>query len=148
MTPLRQSLNELNDTTQRLPSALFSAVSEAMQSAFSAKLNGLFDVQVNLASEAASAVQSLTIVASNLNESGQDFVKAAEAFRQSDFASTLNLSVKSLVETREQLTSSTEALSKRLFEVRDSLLFTQSEWKLLAKAAENELESCHHACLR
>ncbi|MFN9693044.1 MAG: hypothetical protein ACK550_04490, partial [Synechococcaceae cyanobacterium] len=39
-----------------------------------------------------------------------------------------------------QLTSSTEALSKRLFEVRDSLLFTQSEWKLLAKAAETELE--------
>jgi hypothetical protein len=148
MTPLRQSLNELNDTTQRLPSALFSAVSEAMQSAFSAKLNDLFDVQVNLASEAAAAVQSLSIIANNLNESGQDFVKAADAFRQSDFASTLNLSVKSLVETREQLTSSTEALSNRLFEVRDSLLFTQAEWKLLAKVAENELEMSHQSCLR
>lgn len=148
MTPLRQSLDELNDTTKRLPSAVSSAVSEAMKSAFSAKLNDLFDVQVNLASDAASAVQSLTIVANNLSESGQDFVNAAEAFRQSDFASTLNLSVKSLVETREQLTRSTESLSNRLFEVRDSLLFTQSEWKLLAKAAENELESCHHACLR
>ncbi len=147
MTPLRQSLDKLNETTKELPEAISLAVSEAMKSAFSAKLNDLFDVQVNLASEAASAVQSLTIVASNLNESGQDFVKAAEAFRQSDFASTLNLSVKSLVETREQLTDSTEALSKRLFEVRDSLLFTQSEWKLLAKAAENELESCHQACL-
>lgn len=140
MTPLRQSLNELNETTKGLPAALSSAVSAAMQSAFRAKLNDLFDVQVNLASEAATAVHNLSIVASNLNESGQDFVKAAEAFRQSDFASTLHLSVMSLVETRAQLTSSTEALSKRLFEVRDSLLFTQSEWKLLAKAAETELE--------
>ena len=143
MTPLRQSLIELNETIVRLPSDLSSAVSDAMQSAFRAKLDHLFDAQVNLASEAATAVHSLNIVASNLNESGQDFVKAAEAFRQSDFASTLNLSVKSLVETREQLTSSTEALSKRLFEVRDSLLFTQAEWKLLAKAAETELESSH-----
>jgi hypothetical protein len=140
MTPLRQSLNELNTTIEGLPAALSSAVSGAMQSAFRAKLNDLFDVQVNLAAEAATAVHNLSIVASNLNESGQDFVKAAEAFRQSDFASTLHLSVMSLVETREQLTSSTEALSKRLFEVRDSLLFTQSEWKLLAKAAETELE--------
>ncbi|MFN6133927.1 MAG: hypothetical protein ACK46L_13680 [Synechococcaceae cyanobacterium] len=140
MTPLRQSLNELNETTKGLPAALSSAVSAAMQSAFRAKLNDLFDVQVNLAAEAATAVHNLSIVASNLNESGQDFVKAAEAFRQSDFASTLHLSVMSLVETRAQLTSSTEALSKRLFEVRDSLLFTQSEWKLLAKAAETELE--------
>ena len=140
MTPLRQSLDKLNETTERLPRELSLAVTDAMQSAFRAKLNDLFDVQVNLASEAATAVHSLSIVASNLNESGQDFVKAAEAFRQSDFASTLNLSVQSLVETREQLTSSTEALSKRLFEVRDSLLFTQAEWKLLAKAAETELE--------
>lgn len=147
MTPLRHSLEELNKTMRRLPDDVSSAVSNAMQSAFSAKLKDLFDVQASLASDAASAVQSLSIVANNLNESGQDFVKAAEAFRQSDFASTLNLSVKSLVETREQLTGSTEALSKRLFEVRDSLLFTQSEWKLLAKAAENELESCHQACL-
>lgn len=147
MTPLRQSLVTLTTTTKELPDAISLAVSDAMQSAFSAKLNDLFDAHSNLASEAATAVQSLSIVASNLNESGQDFVKAAEAFRQSDFASTLNLSVKSLVETREQLTSSTEALSKRLLEVRDNLLFTQSEWKLLAKAAESELESCHQVCL-
>ena len=147
MTPLRQSIDDLNHTTKSLPLAVSSAVSEAMNSAFTAKLNNLFDVQVKLASEAATAVHSLSIVASNLNQSGQDFVNAAEAFRQSDFASTLHLSVQSLVETREQLTTSTEALSRRLFEVRDSLVFTQAEWKLLAKAAENELESCRQVCL-
>lgn len=140
MAPLRQSIRNLNEILKKLPREVSSAVTSSMQLAFSAKLNDIFDVQVNLATEAATAVQSLSIVASNLNESGQDFVKAAEAFRQSDFASTLNLSVKSLVETRAQLTSSTEALSKRLFELRDSLLFTQAEWKLLAKAAETELE--------
>lgn len=143
MAPLRQSIRNLNEILKELPREVSSAVTSSMQLAFSAKLKDIFDVQVNLASEAATAVHSLSIVASNLNESGQDFVKAAEAFRQSDFASTLNLSVKSLVETRAQLTSSTEALSKRLFEVRDSLLFTQAEWKLLAKAAETELESSH-----
>lgn len=147
MTPLRQSLDELNQTTRRLPSAVSSAVSEAMQSAFSAKLNDIFDVQATLASDAATAVRSLSRIASNLNESGHDFVKAAEAFRQSDFASTLNDSVLSLLETREQLTNSTEALSNRLFEVRDSLLFTQAEWQLLAKTAEIELTSCQQACL-
>lgn len=140
MSPLRQSISSLNKTLEKLPDKVSSAVLSSMQSAFSAKLNDIFDVQVNLATEAATAVQSLSIVASTLNESGQDFVKAAEAFRQSDFASSLDLSVKSLVETRAQLTSSTEALSKRLFELRDSLLFTQAEWKLLAKAAETELE--------
>jgi hypothetical protein len=141
MAPLRQSIRNLNEILKDLPREVSGAVTSSMGLAFSDKLKDIFDVQVNLASEAATAVQSLSTVASNLNESGQDFVKAAEAFRQSDFASNLNLSVKSLVETRAQLTESTEALSKRLFEVRDNLLFTQAEWKLLAKAAETELES-------
>jgi hypothetical protein len=147
MTPLRKSLDNLNQSAKSLPTSVESAVRDAMQSAFRDKLKDLFDVQVNLASEATVAVHSLSAFASTLNESGQDFVKAAEAFRQSDFASTLDLSVKNLVETREQLTNSTEALSKRLTEVRDNLLFTQAEWKLLAKAAENELESSQQACL-
>jgi len=147
MTPLRQSLDNLNKSANNLPASVTEAVHKGMQSAFRDKLNDLFDVQVNLASEASVAVRSLSTFASTLNESGQDFVRAAEAFRQSDFASTLDLSVKSLIETREQLTNSTEALSKRLIEVRDNLLFTQSEWQLLAKAAENELEFSQQTCL-
>lgn len=141
MSPLRQSLQNLNDTAGSLPNAVSLAVTEGMQAAFMAKLNELFDAQTNLALEAGSAVRTLSRFANTLNESGQDFMEAATAFRESDFAITLERSAQSLVETREQLNASTEALSARLFDVRDTLLSTQSEWKLLAKVAEQELEA-------
>ena len=141
MTPLRQSLEDLNSTIKRLPSDLSSAVDAGMKKAFASKLNELFDAQSQLASEAATAVRSLCGFASTLNESGQDFLEAAQAFRQSDFATTLAGSAQSLLETRVQLTSSTESLSNRLFEVRDSLVATQADWKMLAKVAEQELQA-------
>lgn len=141
MTPLRQSLDNLNSTVNNLPDDVRSAVAIGLQAAFTAKLNEVFDAQTNLAYEARSAVRDLSRFASTLNESGQDFVEAAKAFRQSDFATTLERSAQSLVATREQLNASTEALSTRLFDVRDSLVSTQSEWLLLAKAAEHELEA-------
>jgi CRISPR/Cas system CMR-associated protein Cmr5 small subunit len=145
MTPLRQSLKDLNTTVKQLPAVLSAAVDAGMQEAFGEKLNELFDVQSILASEAATAVRSLCGFASTLNESGQDFLDAAQAFRQSNFATTLASSAQSLLETREQLNSSTESLSNRLFEVRDSLMSTQAEWKLLAKIAEQELEVSRQA---
>jgi hypothetical protein len=145
MTPLRQSLKDLNATVKQLPADLSAAVDAGMQEAFGEKLNELFDVQSILASEAATAVRSLCGFASTLNESGQDFLDAAQAFRQSDFATTLAGSAQSLLETREQLTYSTESLSNRLFDVRDSLMSTQAEWKLLAKVAEQELEASRQA---
>jgi CRISPR/Cas system CMR-associated protein Cmr5 small subunit len=145
MTPLRQSLKDLNITVKQLPAVLSTAVDAGMQEAFGAKLNELFDVQSQLASEAATAVRSLCGFASTLNESGQDFLDAAQAFRQSDFATTLASSAQSLLETREQLNSSTESLSNRLIEVRDGLMSTQAEWKLLAKVAEQELEVSRQA---
>ena len=145
MTPLRQSLKDLNITVKQLPAVLSTAVDAGMQEAFGAKLNELFDVQSQLASEAATAVRSLCGFASTLNESGQDFLDAAQAFRQSNFATTLASSAQSLLETREQLNSSTESLSNRLIEVRDGLMSTQAEWKLLAKVAEQELEVSRQA---
>jgi hypothetical protein len=145
MTPLRQSLKDLNITVKQLPAVLSTAVDAGMQEAFGAKLNELFDVQSQLASEAATAVRSLCGFASTINESGQDFLDAAQAFRQSDFATTLASSAQSLLETREQLNSSTESLSNRLIEVRDGLMSTQAEWKLLAKVAEQELEVSRQA---
>jgi hypothetical protein len=145
MTPLRQSLKDLNTTVKQLPAVLSAAVDAGMQEAFGEKLNELFDVQSILASEAATAVRSLCGFASTLNESGQDFLDAAQAFRQSDFATTLAGSAQSLLETQEQLTYSTESLSNRLFDVRDSLISTQAEWRLLAKVAEQELEASRQA---
>jgi len=88
---------------------------------------------------------ALSTVANALNESGQDFVQAAHAFRDSDFAITLQSAVKGLHASSEQLNTSAERLSNRLLDVRDGLYTTQSEWQLLAKIAERELESCRIA---
>lgn len=141
MTPLRQSLVDLNTTSQSLPQHVFAAVEQGMQAAFTAKLNDIFDRHAELASEAQTAVRTLTRFANSLNESGQDFVEAAQAFRQSDFAAMLERSVQGLHESREQLNISTDALSNRLIDVRDNLMSTQAEWRLIAKASEQELEA-------
>lgn len=139
MAPLRDSLQKLNTSTEHLPQFLSAAVEAGMNKAFSSKLNHLFDAHAKLAAEASSAVHALSVFASTLNESGQDFVDAAQVFQQSDFATTLEGSVHGLLESRELLATSTDALSSRLLEVRDTLLATQADWGLLAKAAEQEL---------
>lgn len=139
MMPLRQALADLNRTSQQLPEYVFAAVQQAMQQAFAAKLNDIFNRHADLASEAQTAVRTLSSFASSLNESGQDFVEAAQAFRQSDFAATLESSVQGLIESREQLSTSTNALSNRLMDVQDQLMSTQAEWQLIAKASEQEL---------
>jgi chromosome segregation ATPase len=71
--------------------------------------------------------------------------QAAHAFRDSDFATTLQHAVQSLHGSSEQLTASTNGLSARLVDVRDGLHSTQNEWQLLAKVAERELETCRRA---
>lgn len=50
-----------------------------------------------------------------------------------------------LIESREILAASTNSLSNKLIDVRDRLLTTQSEWKLVAKAADTELATCREA---
>jgi hypothetical protein len=96
ITPLRQSIQDLNASTQTLPMAIYTAVETAIGAAFAAKLNEIFDVNATLAAEAQTAVRQLGTVASAFNESGQDFVQAAHAFRDSDFATTLQHAVQSL----------------------------------------------------
>jgi hypothetical protein len=145
ITPLRQSIQDLNASTQTLPMAIYTAVETAIGAAFAAKLNEIFDVNATLAAEAQTAVRQLGTVASAFNESGQDFVQAAHAFRDSDFATTLQHAVQSLHGSSEQLTASTNGLSARLVDVRDGLHSTQNEWQLLAKVAERELETCRRA---
>ena len=145
MVPLRQSIQNLNKTTQDLHLKVYTAVETAMKEAFSTKLNEIFDVNANLTSQAQIAVRQLGSVANAFNESGQDFVQAAQAFRDTDFATTLQQSVQSLQESQEQITASSDGLSARLVDVRDSLMATQAEWKLLAKTAETELQTCRLA---
>lgn len=145
MSPLRQSIQELNASTNRLPQAISSSVEMAIKAAFSEKLQEIFNVNTTLTTQAQIAVRQLGSIANAFNESGQDFVQAAQAFRDTDFATTLQQSVQSLQESQEQITSSSDSLSTRLADVRDSLLATQMEWKLLAKTADVELLTCRLA---
>ncbi|MGB5136818.1 MAG: hypothetical protein WBN89_16795 [Prochlorococcaceae cyanobacterium] len=145
MAPLRQSIQDLNKSAGDLPLAVYTAVESAMKDAFSAKLQEIFDVNATLTSQSQIAVRQLGSVANAFNESGQDFVQAAQAFRDTDFATTLQQSVQSLQESQEQITASSDSLSARFVELRDSLMATQAEWKLLAKTAETELQTCRLA---
>jgi len=141
ITPLRQSIQDLNTSTKFLPMAICTAMEKVIGEAFADKLDQLFDFNATLAAEAQTTVRQLSTVANALNESGQDFVQAAQAFRDTDFAITLQNAVKELSASSVQLTSSTDRLSTRLLDVRDGLISTQSEWQLLAKTAELELET-------
>jgi len=142
ITPLRQSIQDLNTSTKFLPMAICTAMEKVIGEAFADKLDQLFDFNATLAAEAQTTVRQLSTVANALNESGQDFVQAAQAFRDTDFAIILQNAVKELSASSVQLTSSTDRLSTRLLDVRDGLISTQSEWQLLAKTAELELETC------
>ena len=149
MSPLRKSIQDLNTTTEltrtELPIQIRHAIYSAMEEAFARKLEDIFNVNSTLASQAQIAVRQLGSVANAFNESGQDFVQAAQAFRDTDFATTLQQSVQSLQESQEQITASSDSLSTRLADVRDSLMATQIEWKLLAKTADAELQTCRLA---
>lgn len=145
LTPLRKSIQNLNDSVQDLPKTISLSIETGMKVAFSSKLDEIFNVNSRLIAEASRSVGQLSAVASALNESGQDFVEAAQAFRDSDFASTLTISVQQLQKSSVDLTNSTDSLNSRLVDVRDGLMHTQLEWRLLAKTAEQELESCRFA---
>jgi hypothetical protein len=141
-TPLRSSLNELAMVLKSLPDAVSGSVQSGMEAAFRSKLDDMFNANSQLTVQAQQAVGQLTAMANSLNESGQDFVEAAIAFRDSSFATTLNAAVIDMLEMRERLTTSSDSLSVRLADVRDGLIATQAEWKLLAAAARQELELC------
>lgn len=145
MTPLKKSIDGLNKTTEKLPSAVSASVEKAMKEAFAEKLAKMFDISSTIAVESQRATRQLSAVASSLNESGQDFVMAARAFQQSKFPEALRESVSGLLETKERITASSEGLSARMQEVRDALLVMQTQWQLLAKSAEAELETCRLA---
>ncbi|CAI8168130.1 MAG: Uncharacterised protein [Prochlorococcus marinus str. MIT 9215] len=145
MSPLKKSIDVLNKTTRALPSDISASVEKAMKEALAEKLEKMFNISSTIALEAQQATRQLSAVASNLSESGQDFVMAARAFQQSKFPEALRESVSSLLEAKERMTTSSEELNAQMQELRDSLLLMQSQWQLLAKSAEAELETCRLA---
>ena len=145
MTPLKKSIDGLNETSKQLPSVISLSVEQGMNAAFAEKLATMFNLNSTIAVEAQNATRQMAAVASNLNESGQDFVMAARVFQQSNFPEALRESVLGLLETKERITDSSESLSARMQEMRDALLVMNSQWQFLAKSAETELETCRLA---
>ena len=145
MTPLKKSIDGLNETSKQLPSVISLSIERGMNAAFAEKLATMFNLNSTIAVEAQNATRQMAAVASNLNESGQDFVMAARVFQQSKFPEALRESVLGLLETKERITDSSESLSARMQEMRDALLVMNSQWQLLAKSAETELETCRLA---
>ena len=145
ITPLRQSIENLNLCVNQLPENVMSSISHAMNQAFASKLDDMFNSNSLLAEEARTSIGQISSIANALNESGQDFLRASQAFQYSDFASSLHQSVQSLIESRELISSSSQGLSEKLLELREGLQYAQSEWKILAKAAEYELKTCRIA---
>lgn len=145
MTPLKKSIDGLNETVKQLPNVISLSIERGMNAAFAEKLATMFNLNSTIAVEAQNATRQMSAVASNLNESGQDFVMAARVFQQSKFPEALRESVLGLLETKERITDSSESLSARMQEMRDALLVMNSQWQLLAKSAENELETCRLA---
>lgn len=145
MTPLKKSIDGLNETSKQLPSVISLSVEQGMNAAFAEKLATMFNLNSTIAVEAQNATRQMAAVASNLNESGQDFVMAARVFQQSKFPEALRESVLGLLETKERITDSSESLSARMQGMRDALLVMNSQWQFLAKSAETELETCRLA---
>ena len=145
MTPLKKSIDGLNETTEHLPDAVAMSIKKAMKEAFAERLEKMFDLSTTIGVEAQQATRQLSAVASNLNESSQDFVMAAQAFQQSKFPEALRESVSGLLESKERMTASSDILSERMQEVRDALLMMQTQWQILAKSAEKELHICRSA---
>ena len=145
MTPLKKSIDGLNETIKQLPNVISLSIERGMNAAFAEKLATMFNLNSTIAVEAQNATRLMSAVASNLNESSQDFVMAAQAFQQSNFPEALRESVLGLLETKERITDSSESLSARMQEMRDALLVINSQWQLLARSAEIELETCRLA---
>jgi hypothetical protein len=140
-TPLRQSIEALNASLSELPHAVYAAVERGMQNAFADKLDAMFDTSANLATEAQTAIRQLAVIVNALQQSGEDFLSAGQAFQDTNFAVSLRQSAEHLQASGEQLCHSSETLSKRLLDVRDNLFSTQAEWALLAQAASQELQA-------
>jgi len=140
-TPLRQSIEALNASLSELPHAVYAAVERGMQNAFADKLDAMFDTTTNLATEAQTAIRQFAVIVNALQQSGEDFLSAGQAFQDTNFAVSLRQSAEHLQASGEQLCHSSETLSKRLLDVRDNLFSTQAEWALLAQAASQELQA-------
>ena len=128
-------------TAERFGGRLIQSVDQAVERTLEAHLDELNSQSLVIVEEARQAVLRMGEITNRLSEAGQDFIGAAAAFRDTDFATVLHESVQRMFENQESLMRTTESLFDRMGLFRESLTHTQLDWQTLAIAAEQELKS-------
>ena len=136
---------KIEATAERFGDRLVRTVDQATERTIGARLDELHNQSLVMAEEARQAVMRMGEMANRLSETGQDFIGAAAAFRDTDFATVLHKSVQRMIENQESLARTTESLCERMGLLRESLTRTQMDWQTLAVAAERELKTASTA---
>ncbi|GEM_PF-2172142 len=132
---------KIEETAESFGDRLIHTVDQAVERTIGVRLDELHNQSLVMAEDARQAVQRMGEMANRLSEAGQDFIAAAAAFRDTDFATALHKSVQGMFENQESLASTTESLCERMGLLRESLTRTQTDWQTLAVAVERELKS-------
>lgn len=132
---------KIETTAESFGDRLIHTVDQAVERTMGAHLDQIHNQSLVLAEEGRHAVERMGEMANRLSEAGQDFMGAAAAFRDTDFATTLQDSVQRMFENQESLARTTESLCERMGLLRESLTRTQLDWQTLAVTAEQELKS-------
>ncbi|HBP54284.1 MAG TPA: hypothetical protein DD643_08140 [Synechococcus sp. UBA8638] len=132
---------KIETTAESFGDRLIHTVDQAVERTMGAHLDELHNQSLMMAEEARHAVERMGEMANRLSEAGQDFIGAATAFRDTDFATTLQDGVQRMVEGQESLARTTASLCERMGLPRESLTHTQLDWQTLAVTAEQELKS-------
>ena len=143
ITPLRSSIETLNETTAELPNVIAKETKNAISSAFGDKLKQFFDLYVNLASEAKRITYSLTSLTNSFQESGSDFLTASEILSTSSFAKDLGDAACSLEQSKQDLVGASQMLCERFATFREGLQSTQSDIQMLNNLATVELKKAN-----
>ena len=136
---------KIETTAESFGDRLIHTVDRAVERTMGARLDELHNQSLLMAEDARHAVERMGEMANRLSEAGQDFIGAAAAFRDTDFATALHESVQRMFENQESLGRTTESLCERMGLLRESLTHTQMDWQTLAVAAERELKSASMA---
>ena len=132
---------KIETTAESFGDRLIHTVDQAVERTMGARLDELHNQSLVMAEEARQAVERMGKMVNHLSEAGQDFIGAAAAFRDTDFATALHESVQGMFENQESLARTTESLCERMGLLRESLTHTQMDWQTLAVVAEQELKS-------
>lgn len=138
-SPLRVSIDTLNQTSISLPTEIGTQIKESMDHAFKSKLDSFFDLYVNLSADTKRAVSALSILSSAFQESSGDFLTAAETFDRSSFAKDLQEAVSGLEQSKQNIIEYGQRLGERFSSLREDLGAIHSDWQIITKLTADQL---------